>query len=68
MASISQIASAAISGSGTDLGLLFSTTAGLAAGCLATPYVSQHRVARPGANRLPPETSASLRRAPVFAA
>ncbi|MGO7508203.1 hypothetical protein ACC686_35890, partial [Rhizobium johnstonii] len=27
---------AAISGSGTDLGLLFSTTAGLAAGCLAT--------------------------------
>ncbi|MBX5137748.1 hypothetical protein HJB79_02850 [Rhizobium lentis] len=68
MATISQIISAAISGSGTDLGLLFSTTAGLAAGCLAAPYVSQHRVTRPVANRHRPEASASLRRAPVFAA
>ncbi|UXN66280.1 hypothetical protein N8E89_24200 (plasmid) [Phyllobacterium sp. A18/5-2] len=35
--SIAQIASATISGSSTDLGLLFSITAGLATGCLADP-------------------------------
>jgi hypothetical protein len=37
-ASIAQIAVAMISGSSTDLGLLFSITAGLAAGCLAAPH------------------------------
>ena len=37
-ASIAQITVAVISGSGTDLGLLFSITAGLATGCLAAPH------------------------------
>lgn len=36
-ASFAQIVVAMISGSGTDLGLLFSITAGLATGCLAAP-------------------------------
>ncbi|RUM22981.1 hypothetical protein EFQ99_23380 [Rhizobium vallis] len=67
MASIAQIGSAAISGSGTDLGLLFSTTAGLAAGCLAGPYIVRHPVTRTLANRRPPEASASLARTPMFA-
>ncbi|KAE9813468.1 hypothetical protein GP647_25185, partial [Escherichia coli] len=65
MASIAQVASAAISGSGTDLGLLFSTTAGLAAGCLAT-NASPRRATRSLANRTPLETSTSLMRAPMF--
>lgn len=65
MASIAQVASAAISGSGTDLGLLFSTTAGLAAGCLAT-NTSPRRATRSLANRIPLETSTSLMRAPMF--
>jgi hypothetical protein len=65
LASIAQIASAAISGSGTDLGLLFSTTAGLAAGCLASPSVSPRRATRSLASRTPLETSTSLR-APMF--
>jgi hypothetical protein len=41
--SIAQIASATISGSNTDLGLLFSITAGLATGCLAGPNVAQRQ-------------------------
>ena len=68
MASIAQIGSAAISGSGTDLGLLFSTSAGLAAGCLAAPYIPRHRAARSPANRRFPEASASLMRAPMGSA
>ncbi|MBB3134456.1 hypothetical protein FHS26_002186 [Rhizobium pisi] len=67
MASIAQIGSAAISGSGTDLGLLFSTTAGLAVGCLAGPYVARRPATRTLANRRPPEASASLTRTPTFA-
>lgn len=66
MASIAQITSAAISGSGTDLGLLFSTSAGLAAGCLAAPSVLPRRATPSLANRTPLETSASLMRAPTF--
>jgi hypothetical protein len=66
MASIAQVASAAISGSGTDLGLLFSTTAGLAAGCLAATNTSPRRATRSLANRTPLETSTSLMRAPMF--
>ncbi|MGO7422626.1 hypothetical protein ACCT09_22760, partial [Rhizobium ruizarguesonis] len=66
MASIAQVASAAISGSGTDLGLLFSTTAGLAAGCLAATNTSPCRATRSLANRTPLETSTSLMRAPMF--
>lgn len=37
LASITQIVSATISGSSTDIGLLFSITAGLAAGCAMSP-------------------------------
>ncbi|MBP2488920.1 hypothetical protein ACU8LZ_17240 [Rhizobium leguminosarum] len=66
MASIAQVASAAISGSGTDLGLLFSTTAGLAAGCLAATNIAPRRANRSLANRTPLETSTSLPRAPMF--
>ncbi|MBB6224616.1 hypothetical protein [Rhizobium leguminosarum] len=66
MASIAQIGSAAISGSGTDLGLLFSTSAGLAAGCLAGAYVPRHRATSSPANRRPLEASASPSRAPMF--
>lgn len=68
MACIAQVASAAISGSGTDLGLLFSTTAGLAAGCLAPTNMSPRRTARSLANRIPRETSISLMRASMFSA
>jgi len=66
LASIAQIASAAISGSGTDLGLLFSISAGLAAGCLAGPRLSPLRATRSLSNRAPLETSTSLRREPMF--
>ncbi len=59
-ASVAQIASATISGSSTDLGLLFSITAGLASGCLATPYALPNRMARLQ------RTPASLMSTPVF--
>jgi hypothetical protein len=50
-ASMAQIASATVSASGTDLGLLFSITAGLAAGCLARPGASRERFAPPHLSR-----------------
>ncbi len=59
-ASVAQIASATISGSSTDLGLLFSITAGLASGCLAVPYALPRRMNRPQ------RTPASLMSTPVF--
>jgi hypothetical protein len=59
-ASVAQIASATISGSSTDLGLLFSITAGLASGCLTAPYPLTNRMARLQ------RTPASLMSTPVF--
>ena len=59
-ASVAQIASATISGSSTDLGLLFSITAGLASGCLTAPYGQQNRMTRLQ------RTPASLMSTPVF--
>jgi hypothetical protein len=59
-ACIAQIASATISGSSTDLGLLFSITAGLASGCLTVPYAMPRRMNRPQGS------PASLMSAPVF--
>ena len=68
MASIAQIASATISGSSTDLGLLFSITAGLATGCLAGSHVLPRRAARSPVNPYPLEASASLMRTPMVSA
>jgi hypothetical protein len=65
LASLAQIASAAISGSSTDLGLLFSITAGLATGCLAGSHVLPRR-ADPSLTRpYPLEASASLMETPM---
>lgn len=61
-ASMAQIASATVSASGIDLGLLFSTTAGLAAGCLTRPGAARERFAQPHLSR----TSASLTTLPVL--
>lgn len=68
LASIAQITSATISGSSTDLGLLFSITAGLATGCLDRPYVLPRRAARSLTSPYPLEASASLMKTPMVSA
>lgn len=59
-ASIAQIAVAMISGSSTDLGLLFSITAGLATGCMAAPQALPRYASGSPASGRPWEASPML--------
>jgi hypothetical protein len=67
-ASIAQIASATISASSTDLGLLFSITAGLATGSLDRPYILPRRASRSLARPYPLEASAPRLKTPMVSA
>jgi hypothetical protein len=64
-ASISQIISATIAGSSTDLGLLFSITAGLAAGCM-TAALPETATSPFAANRQASEASPSFMKTPML--